>query len=82
MADGRCLVDRFNCPDNAEVTLASAYRGASSAAGASWKFVILDDAAGAPGNVLYVSNAVAAASGAGWTDFTFSGTPTLAPGDY
>lgn len=82
MADGRCLVDRFNCPDNAEVTLASAYRGASSTAGASWKFVILDDAAGAPGNVLYVSNAVAAASGAGWTDFTFSGTPTLAPGDY
>ena len=69
-------------PDTGTINFAQAYAGASSTAGASWKFVILSDAAGAPGTVLYVSNATAIGAGAGWHNFTFSGSPSLTPGEY
>lgn len=81
ISDGRCLVDRFNLPEAGTINSGWARSGASSTSGASWKFVILADAAGAPGSVLHVSSATAINAASTWYQFTgMSGS--LAAGDY
>lgn len=81
MSDGRCMVDRFNLPEDGTINSAWAYSASSSTSGASWKFVILEDDAGAPGDVLHVSDATAINAASTWYQFTgMSGA--LPAGDY
>ena len=78
---GRCLVSPHTLTEDAQANFLRIAFDAGTSAGCNAKALLFeDDGAGAPGNLVASTTAVAIPAGGGWVEFPF--TETMAPGDY
>lgn len=73
-AGDRALLSSFVAVDNGSILGWQAYFDATSTAGSSVKFLLFDDNAGAPGNLLAASTGVAVPAGGGLVTGSLSGS--------
>lgn len=78
----RCLISRYLCTGSGSIDSMSTWFGPSTSAAVNFKLVMLSDAAGAPGNVLVVSDPGVSSGAGGGGPVTVAASGDVVDGTY